>query len=205
MTGDHPSAELLDRLFVQRRIDASADALFRLLCDPAKHVEIDGTGMLRVAGDGTALTHVGQTFEVDMDRRPQRTTDNTEAYLDLVREVPDYRVTCTITQLVPGRLIEWAVQAVGKPPAGHVWGWQILPLDDGQCLVTNYCDWTNVRNELRARFHWPVVPVDRFARSVENLERIATGPGATQTSFPLRGPGSDVKGGRAVQSVGTPP
>jgi len=29
---------------------------------------------------------------------------------------------------------------VGKPPAGHVYGWQIEPLTDGECLVTYYCD-----------------------------------------------------------------
>ena len=86
----------------------------------------------------------------------------------------EYTVRCTVTQLIPDRLIEWTVRAVGKPPAGHVYGWQIEPLTDGECLVTLYCDWTNISDELRARFRWPVVPVDRLQRSVENLERIAT-------------------------------
>ena len=66
---------------------------------------------------------------------------------------------------------------VGKPPAGHVYGWQIEPLTDGECLVTNYCDWTNISDDLRARFRWPVVPADRLQRSVENLDRLATRPG----------------------------
>ena len=64
-------------------------------------------------------------------------------------------------------------QGRGEAPAGHVYGWQIEPLTDGECLVT-HCDWTNISDELRARFRWPVVPVDRLQRSVENLERIAT-------------------------------
>jgi len=66
------------------------------------------------------------------------------------------------------------VRAVGKPPAGHVYGWQIEPLPDGACLITNYCDWTNISDELRAKFRWPVVPADRMERSADNLERIAT-------------------------------
>ena len=41
-------------------------------------------------------------------------------------------------------------------------------------MVSNYCDWTNISGELRARFRWPVVPADRLQRSVGNLERIAT-------------------------------
>ena len=90
--------------------------------------------------------------------------------------VPDYLVRCTVTKLIPDRFIEWAVRAVGKPPAGHVYGWQIEPLTDGECLVTNYCDWTNISDQLRARFRWPVVPTDRLQRSVENLDRLATRP-----------------------------
>ena len=61
----------------------------------------------------------------------------------------------------------------GKASYRHVYGWQIEPLTDGGCLVSNYCDWTSISEELRARFRWPVVPVDRLQRSVENLERIA--------------------------------
>jgi hypothetical protein len=63
---------------------------------------------------------------------------------------------------------------VGKPPAGHVYGWQIERMSDGECLVTNYYDWTNISDELRTRFRWPVVPVDRLEHSVENLDRLAT-------------------------------
>jgi hypothetical protein len=50
-------------------------------------------------------------------------------------------------------------------------GWQIEADSDTACIVSNYCDWTNISDELRARFRWPVVPVDRLQRSVENLER----------------------------------
>jgi hypothetical protein len=71
-----------------------------------------------------------------------------------------------------------SVRAVGKPPAGHVWGWEIEPLTDGECLVSHYCDWTNVSDELRVKFRWPVVPADRLAHSVENVKRLVTpGPG----------------------------
>jgi hypothetical protein len=41
-------------------------------------------------------------------------------------------------------------------------------------MVTNYCDWANISSDLRAKFRWPVVPVDRLERSIDNLERIAT-------------------------------
>ncbi len=40
----------------------------------------------------------------------------------------------------------------------------------------HYSDWTNISAQLRLKFSWPVVPVDRLKKSVENLERIATQP-----------------------------
>jgi hypothetical protein len=152
---------------VTRRIAAPAHTIFLLVSDPARHVDIDGSGMLQAAPDDRPLTAVGQRFDMDMDRRP----------LGDIPNMAEYKVRCTVTQLNADRLIEWTVRAVGKPPAGHVYGWQIEPLTDGECIVTNYCDWTNISDELRARFQWPVVPVDRLQRSIENLERLAAESG----------------------------
>jgi hypothetical protein len=123
--------------------------------------------------DAKPLTAVGETFEIEMDRRPLGGIPNTEALLNLVRDVGDYKVRCTVARLIPNRLIEWTVQAEGKPPGGHVYGWQIEPDSDNACVVTNYCDWTNISDELRAKFRWPVVPVEQLQRSLENLKRLA--------------------------------
>lgn len=163
-----------DRVGASRHVAAPAHAIFLLVSDPRRHIEIDGTGMLQATSDARPLTAIGQTFDIQMDRRPLGDVPNTQALHDLVMTVPDYQVRCTVTQLVPDRLIEWTVRALGKPPAGHVYGWQIEAMSDGECLVTNYYDWTNISDELRMKFRWPVVPVDRLADSVENLDRLAT-------------------------------
>ena len=155
-----------DRVEASRRICAPAHTIFLVVSDPARHVDIDGSGMLQAAPDARPLTEVGQTFDMDMDRRP----------LGDIPNMAEYKVRCTVTRLIPDRHIEWTVQAVGKPPAGHLYGWRIEPLTDGECLVTHYCDWTNISDELRARFRWPVVPVDRLKRSVENLGRLIIQP-----------------------------
>jgi hypothetical protein len=167
MSGPEAEPVSADRVSAGRRIAAPAHAIFLLVSDPARHVDIDGSGMLQAAPDVRHLTEVGQTFDMDMDRRP----------LGDIPNMAEYKVRRTVTQLIPDRLIEWTVRAVGKPPAGHVYGWQIQPLTDGECLVSNYCDWTNISDDLQARFRWPVVPADRLQRSVENLDRLATRPG----------------------------
>jgi len=86
------------------------------------------------------------------------------------------QVRRTVTQLIPARLIAWTVRAVGKPPASHVYGCQIEPLTAGECRVSHYGDWTNISDDLRARFRWPVVPADRLENTIGNLDRLATRP-----------------------------
>ena len=132
--------------------------------------------MLQAAPDASPLTAVGQTFDMDMDRRP----------LGDIPNMTEYQVRCTVTQLIPGRLIEWTVRAVGKPPAGHLYGWQIEPLTDGECLVTNYCDWTNISDDLRARFRWPSCqPTGCSARSRTSIAS-PRGPGRREASARTR-------------------
>jgi hypothetical protein len=80
----------------------------------------------------------------------------------------------TVTQLIPDRLFEWGISGVGTPMMGHVYGWQLEPVNDSETDVTNYCDWTNIGDEIRARREWPIVPLVMLERSVENLERLVT-------------------------------
>ncbi len=153
-----------DRIAVTRRVAAPAATIFAIVANPAGHVEIDGSGMLEAAPDAKQLSAVGETFDMDMDRTP----------LSDIPNLVKYKVRNTVTQLVPDRLIEWGIGGVDQPPLGHLYGWQIEPVGDQECDVTNYCDWTGIPEEMRARREWPIVPVEMLERSVENLQRIAT-------------------------------
>ena len=153
-----------DRISATRRIAAPASKVFQIVASPAGHVEIDGSGMLEAAPGAQPLTAVGDTFDMDMDRTP----------LNDIPGLVKYNVRNTVTQLVPDRLIEWNVGSADRPPLGHVYGWQIEPVSDTECHVTNYCDWTGVSQRRREQRPWPVVPVHMLEKSVENLERIAT-------------------------------
>jgi hypothetical protein len=153
-----------DRISATRRIAAPAAKVFQIVSSPAGHVEIDGSGMLEAAPGAKPLTAVGDTFDMDMDRTP----------LSDIPGLVKYQVRNTVTQFVPDRLIEWTVGSADRPPLGHVYGWQIEPVSDTECDVTNYCDWTAISEQTRARRAWPVVPASMLEQSVENLQRIAT-------------------------------
>jgi hypothetical protein len=154
-----------DRVAVTQRIAATARQIFHIVTDPAYHIEIDGSGMLRSAGAPHRLEAVGDTFDMEMDRQPLTQLGQLARY---------YTIRNTVTRIIPDRLVEWAPALIGQAPGGRVYGWEIEPADDAACDVTNYYDWHAISDELRARFRWPVVPATMLERSVENLAQIAT-------------------------------
>jgi len=154
-----------ERVSVTRRIAAPAHVLFQIVSSPEGHVQIDGSGMLELAPNSRQLTAVGETFDMNMDREP----------LGDIPGMGKYQVRNTVTQIVPDRLFEWGIGGADRPLFGHVYGWQLEPVSDTVTDVTNYCDWTNIPEDVKTRREWPVVPVHMLERSVENLERIATG------------------------------
>lgn len=149
------------RVSLTRRIAASPAAVFAVITDPRRHVEIDGSGMLE-ATDAGPLHAVGDTFDMDMDREP-------------LGDLPmgKYKVRNTVTSIVPDVALEWNVGGVDQPPFGHVYGYELRPVDAASTEVTLYCDWTGVRaGSIRDRF--PIVPAHMLERSLDNLERIVT-------------------------------
>jgi glutathione peroxidase len=156
-----------ERVTVTRRIAAPAAAVFAVVRDPARHVDIDGSGMLTLAHAAGPLAAVGDTFVMDMDREPL-------GDLPLGR----YQSQNTVTRLEPDRLIEWAPGGVGRNPYGHVYGYELTPAGDAATDVSSYCDWSGLPERRRARgAHFPVVPASMLERSLENLDRIVTSGG----------------------------
>jgi hypothetical protein len=142
--------------------------VFGIVTDPEQHVALDGSGMLEAAPNAKRLEAVGDTFEMDMDR-------------ESLGDIPmgKYKVLNTVTRIEPDALLEWNVGGMDRPPLGHVYGWEIKPLDDQKTEVTNYCDWSGIElssipQEFRDRLKFPIVPVTMMERSVENMLRLAT-------------------------------
>jgi hypothetical protein len=160
----------VERVSATKRIAVTAHQVFLAVTDPACHVRIDGSGMLRNAGGARRLKAAGDTFSIEMDRQPLGDI----AGIDGLPRY--YTIRNTVTRIVPDRLVEWAPALAGKAATGRVYGWQIEPAGDITCDVTNYCDWHAISDELRARLTWPVVPAAALEQSIENLARMVTRP-----------------------------
>ncbi len=56
------------RVEVSRRIEASAALIFEILANPPRHMEFDGSGMLRGAVLERSISDVGDAFTMKMHR-----------------------------------------------------------------------------------------------------------------------------------------
>src|ERR1700721_2844961 len=56
------------RVEVSRHIEASAERIFEILADPQRHMDFDGSGMLRGAVLDRPISAVGDTFTMKMHR-----------------------------------------------------------------------------------------------------------------------------------------
>ena len=77
-----------------------------------------------------------------------------------------------IVEFEEGRLIAWRPSEVGAPPPGHLWRWELHPLDDAHTRVTHTYDWSALTDEkrlVRARKTSP----ENLGRSLARLAEIA--------------------------------
>lgn len=106
---------------VSKVIAADAGPIFDVLADPARHGEIDGSGMvLDVRGGGTRLA-LGSKFEMDMKLGP----------------IP-YRISNHVLEFEENRRIAWAHMG------GHRWRYELEPVDGGT-KVTETFDWSTAK------------------------------------------------------------
>lgn len=159
-TSDSPAEDTTsaERIEVQRLIEADAAAIFSVVSDPHGHVAIDASGML-IDATGEPATKVGDTFVVHMDR---------EALNDF--PLGKYDVTVEICTYEQDREIAWKILGQIKPQIGHVYGYQLEPVEGGT-LVTSYYDWSDIAPEWRERNIFPIIPESALRATLGILDR----------------------------------
>ena len=143
-------------LSARREIAAGAGTIFELIADPARQPSWDGNDNLGAAATGQRVRGVGEVFAMTLTR---------------TSGVRDNRVI----EFEEGRLIAWMPGDAGAEPAGHLWRWQLEPLDESRTLVTQTYDWTGLPPETpttrlgRARS----TTTDMLQASLERLAALA--------------------------------
>jgi len=112
-----------------REIAAPADKIFELIADPSLQPWWDGNDNLAEAPAGQRIRAVGDVFTMTLTMGGVRHNHTVE--------------------FDEGRLIAWLPSEPGKKPPGHLWRWQLEPLDDARTLVTHTYDWSRLTDEKR--------------------------------------------------------
>jgi uncharacterized protein YndB with AHSA1/START domain len=137
-----------------RTIAAPAERIFELIADPARQPAWDGNNNLGHAPAGQRVRAVGDVFTMVL------TGDGA------VRENH-------VVEFEEGRRIAWRPAPAGEAPPGHLWRWELEPIDEAHTLVTHTYDWSELTDEKRfARAR--ATTADRLRASLDLLDEIAT-------------------------------
>ena len=131
-----------------REIGAAAAEIFELIADPSQQPRWDGNDNLAQADSDQRVRAVGDVFVM-------RTTKGA------TREN-------RVVEFEEARRVAWLPAEPGQPPPGHLWRWELVPLDDTHTRVTHTYDWSGLTDEKRLeRARWTTS--DRLQASVDRL------------------------------------
>ena len=135
-----------------REIAAGAGRIFELIADPAAQPRWDGNDNLAAASAGQRVRRTGDVFAMTLTRGAVRENH--------------------VVEFEEGRRIAWTPAEPGKVPPGHLWRWELEPVDPFRTRVTHTYDWTRLTDEgrlPRAR----ATTTDRLRASLDRLAALA--------------------------------
>ena len=154
---------------VSRKIEAPAARIFELLADPQRHVDFDGSAMLRGAVTKELISGVGDVFSMKMYFEP----------------LGDYVMLNHVVEYEPGRCIGWepapgdsisaqdGLFAIGVP-AGQRWSFDLTPNGTNATIVTEIYDCAAAPEQLRVAVRNGETWVDSMIESLARLDELCT-------------------------------
>ncbi|MEV8511496.1 SRPBCC family protein [Dactylosporangium sp. NPDC051484] len=149
MTRLHESERVVT---ASRDIAAATAEIFELIADPSQQPRWDGNDNLSEALSGQRVHAVGDVFVMTI------TTGG-------VRENH-------VVEFVEQRRIAWRPSESGQPAPGHLWRWELEPIDASQTRVTHTYDWTQLTDEDRIPRARATTP-EKLLASLDRLAELA--------------------------------
>lgn len=131
-----------------REISAAAGPIFELIADPSHQPRWDGNDNLSEAPPGQRVRAVGDVFTMTLSGGAIRENH--------------------VVEFEEGSLIAWRPAEPGGQPPGHLWRWELEPIDASRTRVTHTYDWSQLTDEgrfSRAR----ATTADRLQDSLDRL------------------------------------
>ena len=157
---------------VSRRISAPASEIFAVLADPVRHLELDGSGMLRGAVTTDPVIAAGDVFVMKMHFPAHG----------------DYQMNNHVVEFEQDRLIGWEPESgeghpdtePGAPEGtearwGHRWSYRLIPDGPDATIVTESYDCSKAPEEERIGMEDGRVWVTAMAETLARLDELCTG------------------------------
>ncbi len=77
-----------------------------------------------------------------------------------------------VVEFEEDRIIAWKPAEPGKEPPGHLWRWELRPVDESRTIVVHTYDWTRLEDESRLE-RARATTAQRLAESVDRLAALA--------------------------------
>ncbi|MEQ7010609.1 SRPBCC family protein [Actinopolymorpha sp. B17G11] len=140
-----------------REISAGAGHVFEFIADPSQQPRWDGNDNLSEAAAGQRVHAVDDVFSMTLTRGQVRENH--------------------VVEFVEGQRIAWRPAEPGQQPPGHLWRWELTPIDASRTRVTHTYDWTGLTDQSRfprAR----ATTADKLQSSLDRLAALAEHEGS---------------------------
>ena len=149
------------RITVERTINASSDAIFDVLSNPARHPDLDGSGFIRSDEGNNRIQGTGDVFTMNMSG------DHMGG---------DYRTENHVVGYSPNQLLAWRTAPAGQEPPGWQWVWELKSQGSDSTVVRHTYDWSDVTDQaLLEKISFPLVSQDQMEDTLVRLEQAVTG------------------------------
>jgi uncharacterized protein YndB with AHSA1/START domain len=112
-----------------RVISASAERIFELIAEPSTQPSWDGNNNLASSAPGQRIRQAGDVFKTTLTNGAVRENH--------------------VVEFIEGSKIAWRPAEPGKQPPGHLWRWELSPINDTLTSVTHTYDWTALTDRSR--------------------------------------------------------
>lgn len=137
-----------------REVAAGAERIFELIADPARQPAWDGNENLAESEAGQRIRGVGDVFTMTLTKGSLRENH--------------------VVEFEEGRRLAWRPAEPNQQPPGHLWRWELEPVDEACTLVTHTYDWSRLADTTRIE-RARATTADHLRASLDRLARFAEG------------------------------
>jgi uncharacterized protein YndB with AHSA1/START domain len=135
-------------------MSAGARRIFELIADPAQQPRWDGNDNLAEAPADQRVRAVGDVFIMTLTGGQVRENH--------------------VVEFDEGQRIAWRPAEPGQEPPGHLWRWELEPIDSSSTRVTHTYDWSQLTDESRMS-RARATTADKLQDSLDRLAALAEG------------------------------